>query len=136
MERRGSKLRYTHCVSRFVFAAALIFAAPAFADAAYFGAIDDLPMPPGFVERDAAAFDGADGRLVLAYAEGELAGLAVRDFYYDALPPLGWSVSPQTDGALVFQRGREELSFTVEQRDGRTHLGARLVVAPAAMDAD
>jgi hypothetical protein len=124
-------------VSRFAFAAALVCAAPAFADVAYFAAIDDLPMPLGFVESEAAtAFDSAEGRLVLAYAEGELSGLAVRDFYYQALPPLGWSVSPQPDGALVFVRGREQLSFTVEQRDGRTRLGARLVVAPAAMDAD
>ena len=120
-----------------VFASALICAAPALADAAYFAAIEDLPLPPGFTERDpGVAFESAEGRLVLAYAEGELAGLAVRDFYYDALPPLGWSVSPQTDGALVFQRGREELSFTIEQRDGRTRLVARFVVAPAAMDAD
>jgi hypothetical protein len=124
-------------VSRFVFAVALVCAAPASADVAYFASIEDLPLPPGFVEDEAAmAFDGAEGRLVLAYAEGELSGLAVRDFYYEALPPLGWSVSPQPDGALVFVRGREQLSFTVEQRDGRTRLGARLVVAPAAMDAD
>jgi hypothetical protein len=130
-------LRYTRRVSRFVFAAALVVAAPAFADAAYFAAIEDLPLPPGFVERDAGAtFESLQGRLVLSYAEGELPGREVRDFYYDALPPLGWSVSPQPDGALVFQRGREELSFTVEQRDGRTRLGARLVVAPAVMDAD
>ena len=120
-----------------VFASALICAAPALADAVYFTAIEDLPLPPGFTERDAgAAFEGAEGRLVLADAVGELPGLAVRDFYYDALPALGWSVSPQSDGALVFRRDREELSITIEQRDGRTRLGARLVVAPAAMDPD
>ena len=119
------------------FTSVLLCAAPAFAEAAYFAAIEDLPLPPGFVERDAgAAFESLEGRLVLSYAKGEMSGLAVRDFYYGALPPLGWSLSPQPDGALVFQRGREELSFTVEQRDGRTRLGARLVVAPAAMDAD
>lgn len=120
-----------------VFASALICAAPALANVTYFAAIEDLPLPPGFAEREApTAFDSAEGRLVLAYAEGELSGLAVRDFYYEALPPLGWSVSPQPDGALIFVRGREQLSFTVERRDGRTRLGARLVVAPAAMGAD
>ena len=117
------------------FTSVLLCAAPA--EAAYFAAIEDLPLPPGFVERDAGAtFESAEGRLVLVHAEGNIPGLAVRDFYYDALPPLGWSVSPQADGALVFQRGREQLSFTVEQREGRTRLGARLVVAPAVMDAD
>jgi hypothetical protein len=124
-------------VSRFAFAAVLICATPALADVAYFTSIEDLPLPPGFTEREAPAqFESTEGRLVLAYAEGELSGLAVRDFYYEALPPLGWSVSPQPDGALIFVRAREQLSFTVEQRDGRTRLGARLVVAPAAMDAD
>jgi hypothetical protein len=124
-------------MSRFAFVTALICATPAFADAAYFASIEDLPLPPGFVEREAStSFDSAEGRLVLAYAEGELHRLAVRDFYCDTLPQLGWSVSPQPDGALVFQRGREQLSFTVEQRDGRTRLGARLVVAPVPTNAD
>ena len=124
-------------MSRLVFTAALICASSAAADTLYFAAIEDLPMPAGFVEREpASSFESAEGRLVLAFAEGETPLMAVRDFYYDALPALGWSVVPHPDGVLVFQRGREQLSFTVERRDGRTHLGARLVVAPAAMDAD
>ena len=119
-------------MNRFAFAAALICASPAFADAAYFAAIEDLPLPPGFVERDAGAgFDSGEGRLVLAYAEGELSGVAVRDFYYDALPQLGWAVSPRPDGALVFQRGREELSFTFEREGASSRLGVRLVTHPA-----
>jgi hypothetical protein len=124
-------------MSRFAFGAALIFAVPAQAQTAYFAAIDDLPLPPGYTEADgAAAFDAAEGRIVLAYAEGELPGLAVRDFYYDALPQLGWAVSPQPDGALAFQRGRERLSFTLEQSEGAVRLGARLFVAPAAVNPD
>jgi hypothetical protein len=124
-------------VSRFVFIAAIICAAPAFAGGPYFAAIDDLPLPPGFVERDAgASFESGAGRIVLANAEGEMPLLAVRDFYYDSLPPLGWSESPQPDGVLVFQRGRERLSFTVERAGSRTRLGARLVIMPASMNAD
>jgi hypothetical protein len=124
-------------VNRFLAAAFFIAALSAAADAAYFASIEDLPLPPGFIESEApSSFDSAEGRLVLAFAEGELSMLAVRDFYYEALPPLGWSVSPQPGGALVFQRGREQLSFTVERQGSFTRLGARLVVAPAAMDAD
>jgi hypothetical protein len=113
-------------------------AAPAFAQTGFFSAIDDVPMPAGFAEVGASSgFEAPEGRIVVAEAEGQSATLsAVRDFYYDTLPQLGWSVSPQPDGALVFQRGREQLSFTVEQQNGTTRLGARLVVAPAAMDAD
>jgi len=113
--------------------AALTMAAPAYADVAYFAAIDDPPMPPGFAEAGATStFDAGGGRVLVAYAEGAGDGLAVRDFYYDALPQLGWAVSPRTDGVLVFQRGREELSFTLEQEGDRLRLGVRLLTHPAA----
>jgi len=125
-------------MSRFALAFVAALAAPALAEAAYFSAIDDLPLPPGFTERASAGegFGSESGRIVLMSAEGALAPLAVRDFYYDTLPQLGWAVSPQTDGTLVFQRGREELSFTVETANGRTRLGARLVVAATPSNGD
>jgi hypothetical protein len=120
-----------------LFAGAVICTGPAVAQSAYFAAIPDLPMPPGYVERDAGAtFENEAGRIVLAEAEGESPGLAVRDFYYDSLPALGWAVSPRADGVLEFQRGRERLSFTVERAGSRTRLGARLVIRPASIDAD
>jgi hypothetical protein len=127
-------------MSRFALAFVAVFAAPApaLAEAAYFSAIEDLPLPPGFTEGPSAGegFGSESGRIVLMTAEGALTPLAVRDFYYDTLPQLGWSVSPQTDGTLVFQRGREQLSFTVETANGRTRLGARLVVAAAPSNGD
>lgn len=120
-------------MSRAFFAAAAIaIAAPAYAEARFFAAIEDLPMPPGFAETGAAsAFDGAEGRLVVAYAEGEASGLEVRDFYYETLPQLGWAVSPRNDGVLMFQRGRERLTFTLDQEGRRTRLGVRLAILRA-----
>ncbi len=125
-------------MSRFALAFIATLAAPTLAEAAYFSTIEDLPLPPGFTERVSAGegFGGESGRIVLVAADGALSPLAVRDFYYDALPQLGWSVSPQTDGTLVFQRGREQLSFTVETANGRTQIGARLVVAAAPSNGD
>jgi hypothetical protein len=125
-------------MSRFALAFVVALTAPALAEAAYFSAIEDLPLPPGFSERASPGegFGSESGRIVLVSAEGALTPLAVRDFYYEALPQLGWSVSPQTDGTLVFQRGREQLSFTVESANGRTQLGARLVVAAAPSNGD
>ena len=125
-------------MSRFALAFVAALAAPALAEAAYFAAIEDLPLPPGFTERASPGegFTSESGRIVLVAADGALTPLAVRDFYYETLPQLGWSVSPQTDGTLVFQRGREELSFTVETANGRTRLGARLVVAAAPSNGD
>lgn len=110
----------------------MLCAAPAWAEARYFSELSDVPMPPGFVESDAAVgFDGAGGRLVAARAAGDLAEIAVRDFYIDSLPQLGWALSPRTDDILVFQRGRERLTFTMRRDNGRTHLSADLVVLPA-----
>jgi hypothetical protein len=125
-------------MSRFALAFVVALTAPTIAEAAYFAAIEDLPLPPGFTERASPGegFTSESGRIVLVAADGALTPLAVRDFYYETLPQLGWSVSPQTDGTLVFQRGREELSFTVETANGRTRLGARLVVAAAPSNGD
>lgn len=124
-------------MSRFVFTAALICAAPAVAETRFFAAIDDLPLPPGFSELDAgAAFESEGGRIILVHAEGRLSLLEVRDFYCEVLPPLGWAESPQPDGMLVFRRGREELSFTADRDGVHTRLGARLIVHPASMNAD
>lgn len=119
-------------MSRIVFALALICAAPAWGETRYFSELSDVPMPPGFVESDAAAgFDGAGGRLVAVRAAGDLAEIAVRDFYIECLPQLGWALSPRTDDVLVFQRGRERLTLTLRSESGRTYLSADLVVLPA-----
>lgn len=126
-------------MSRFALPAfALVLAAPALAEARYFSVIDDVPMPPGFTEVAASAddFSGPGGRILLSEAEGAGSDGAVRDFYEAALPQLGWAVSPQPNGALVFQRGREQLSFTLDSADGRTLLGVRLVVLPAPSNGD
>lgn len=124
-------------MSRAFFLAALFCAAPAFAEARYFSELSDVPLPPGFEERDTAVgFDGEGGRLVIARAEGAASEAAVRDFYAESLPQLGWAVSPRADGVLVFQRGRERLTFTIRAENGRAHLGAQLVVLPAPLRAD
>lgn len=88
-------------------------APPARAQAAFFTLIEDVPLPPGFSERAApAVFDGGRGRLIIGFAAGQGAPLAVRDFYIEALPQLGWTVAGEA-GVLVFRRGREKLSFAI-----------------------
>lgn len=122
-------------MSRFVFIAALLFAAPAFAQTAYFTALDDLPLPPGFSESaPPGVFESSEGRLVAVSAEGAGEGRAVRAFYYEALPALGWTESPRTDGVLEFQRGGERLTFTVERVGARTLLGAQVLVVSNPAD--
>lgn len=121
-------------MSRAAFLAMIACSAPALAETAYFAEIPDLPMPPGFTQSEpAASFESDQGRVIAAEAIGAGEMLAVRDFYYETLPQLGWGVS-EDDGAVVFLRGRERLTFTI-RRDGELiRLGAQLVIRPAAMD--
>lgn len=118
----------------FLSIALLLAPNPAFAQTAYFSAADDLPLPPGFAESaPPAVFEAEEGRIVALSAEGAGEGLAIRDFYDEALPALGWSVSPRDDGVREFRRGRERLTFTLERAGARWLLGAQLVaVAPPA----
>src|SRR5262245_29418252 len=69
----------------------LVSAVPAFA-VTYLSAIADLPLPDGLAEQadKSTVFDAPLGRIITAYASGTVDADDVRDFYDDALPPLGW----------------------------------------------
>ena len=113
-----------------------VLAAPAHAQTAYFAAIPDLPLPPGFSEAPAdAAFEGA-GRVVFAeaLADGDQA-LPARDFYYETLPQLGWATSIE-GGAVVFQRGRERLHLFLIREGAHVRLRVQLAAQPASMNTD
>ncbi|HRP10610.1 MAG TPA: hypothetical protein PLK37_06225 [Terricaulis sp.] len=115
-------------MTRALFIAALVLATPAFAQTAYFSVLDDLPLPPGFSESaPPGVFEAPEGRILALSAEGAGEGLAVRDFYYETLPALGWAEHRRGDGALEFRRGRERLSFTLERAGGRLLLGVQVV---------
>jgi len=78
---------------RWVAALLLLLAAvsPAFA-AEYLKAVSDLPLADGLKEQvdKETVFDTPLGRIVNAYATGNLKPSAVLDFYDDTLPALGW----------------------------------------------
>ncbi len=81
------------------------------------------------------AVDG--GQLTEMRAEGSRPAAAVRAFYVESLPALGWSFSPQANDDLVFLRGREQLLFSLSAPDaGVTLIRARLLVQPASMSDD
>lgn len=59
----------------------------------YLSGISDLPLPDGLVEAKdkSTVFDSAVGRIVTAYATGQLTADKVHDFYESTLPQLGWN---------------------------------------------
>jgi hypothetical protein len=99
-------------------AIALLLAAalPALAADAFLKAAADLPLMPGLAEVEGAGvlFDKPDGRIVEAYAFGEVAAAAVRRFYAETLPQLGW----RARGGMNFEREGERLTLTLGGRDG------------------
>ena len=81
---------------------------------------------PGLSNVPAASvsFDAAVGRIVVAFAEGGVRMPAVRAFYSETLPQLGWS----PDGPGRWTREGEVLSLdTVVEGDG---LVVRFELAP------
>ncbi|MEQ1491761.1 MAG: hypothetical protein ABL932_14555 [Terricaulis sp.] len=124
----------------FVLVAAVVCAAPAYAETAYFAALPDLPVASGLTEsvNQLASFAASeDSGLVIASAHGSAAPEDVRRFYMDSLSALGWAYEPaQRDADLTFLRGRERLVLHIEPHDGGTYLGVRLIVRPASMNAD
>jgi hypothetical protein len=93
-----------------LFALLLTSAVPAFA-VTYLSAIADLPLPDGLAEQTdkSTVFDAPLGRIITAYASGTVDADDVRDFYDDALPPLGW----EKTGEGSFRRKAEVLKIDV-----------------------
>ena len=78
--------------------------------------IEDLPLMGGLIEDGDAGlvFDKPEGRIVEAYATGEVTASAVRAFYTATLAQLGWQASD--DGA--YQRDDESLRIIISGVDG------------------
>jgi hypothetical protein len=87
--------------------AAAICATLAGAADVFLSRLEDLPLAPGLAE-DAAAglsFDSAAGRIVEAYARGNMTEAQVLKFYEETLPQLGWIA----DNERQYRRGGERL---------------------------
>lgn len=123
-------------LSRALFAVAVCVSTPAFADTHFFAAMEDVPLAPGLSEGAGYQFEEAGGRIVGATASGRATPAAVRSFYADTLPALGWSLSPTGTDELVFLRGRERLTLSIRREGPGAALEVRLFTRPASMNAD
>ena len=94
--------------------AGLLFSATASWGGDFIAGVEDIPVMPGMTADDDAstAFDTPTGRIVEAYAAGDVTGEAVQRFYQETLPQLGWTRT----GALEFQREGEKLTLELIER--------------------
>jgi hypothetical protein len=100
----------------FALATPAVGAAQQAAGDGYVADVADLPLMAGLEEvTDAGmAFDKPSGRIVEAYAHGAVAVAAVRRFYRETLPQLGW----QRLGRDRFAREDERLEIDYLGADG------------------
>jgi len=98
--------------------------------AAFVTGMGDVPLMSGLqdVPDSAVIFDKPSGRLVEAYAEGEVKGPAVLRFYRETLPQLGWTVAPDNGDSGVFFRESERLEIHILEERGRRTV--RFVLSP------
>ena len=94
--------------------------------AAFFSAIEDMPLAPGLTEAPAAStvFDKADGRIVQLVATGPVAQDKVLQFYSEALPQLGWRMA----NATTWRREAETLTLEVRPKGRDAEL--RISITP------
>jgi hypothetical protein len=111
-----------------VFSGALIVATagPRAQNGGFVKEVADLPLMPGLREvKDAGVvFDKPVGRIVEAYAQGEVARAEVLSFYDKTLPQLGWRKA----GAASFRREGESLALDFP--DGSGILVVRFTLTP------
>lgn len=86
------------------------------AAAGFLSIAEDVPLMPGLAESPDAAtvFDKPSGRIANTEAKGKVSAAAVRKFYADTLPQLGW----QSVGPEHYRRETEQLRLSVTGRDG------------------
>jgi hypothetical protein len=88
----------------------------AHAAAGFLSIAEDVPLMPGLAENPetATVFDKPSGRIAHTEAKGKVSAAAVRKFYADTLPQLGW----QNVGPEHYRRETEQLRLSVTGRDG------------------
>lgn len=114
-----------------VFLASTFFVYPLHAEekaSGYLDAVDDMPLMEGLHEtgEGGIVFDKPNGRIVRSIAEGRVTIAAVRQFYVDTLPQLGWVRAKKLeliDDLLVFNRESERLEIEMaKEPNGMTEV--------------
>lgn len=107
-------------------AAVPLLGAAANGERGFVAGFEDLPLMPGLTQNADAGtvFDTPSGRIVEAYADGEVAAADVAAFYARTLPQLGWrKISDRR-----YRREGEHLDLEIRGRGGKTTV--RFYLAP------
>ncbi len=89
----------------------------------FFASVDDLPLMAGLAEIPEAAlmYDKPGGRIAEVMARGPVSRDAVKRFYAQSLPQLGWQVTNEG-----FERDGEMLTITYQTDQSDTVVRLRL----------
>ncbi len=126
----GFKANNMKYFSKYMLVAAFLVLAPLAGMAAgdnktnFLSVVDDLPLMAGLIEAgDGVQFESPQGRIVDVSATGNVGADALRDFYENALPHLGWSkIGPGT-----YRREGEVLTITTALPSGGPEKGIRAI---------
>jgi hypothetical protein len=91
----------------------------------YVAGIPDLPLMPGLkaLPDSGVVFDKPGGRIVEAFAQGDVSPQSVTAFYDETLPQLGW----QREARGFYLREGERLQLAFSQDAGRITVHFRLL---------
>jgi hypothetical protein len=111
-------------VARLLLPLLVLASAGTHAGGAFVPGTEDVPLMPGLaaVEGTELVFDKPQGRIVQAQARGRVRPEAVRRFYGETLPGLGWTEA----GRQRWQRESEALAIDITGRDGAVTVGFTL----------
>jgi hypothetical protein len=106
MRSRNSGWRLLLCATSITAIGGVVATLAGAADV-FLSRLEDLPLAPGLSEDTAAglSFDSAGGRIVEAYARGNMTEDQVLQFYKETLPQLGWTA----ESARQYRRSGERL---------------------------
>jgi len=91
----------------------------------YVAGIPDLPLMPGLeaLPDSGVVFDKPGGRIVEAFAQGDVSSQSITAFYDETLPQLGW----RREAPGVYLREGERLQLAFSQDAGRITVHFRLL---------
>lgn len=107
---------FRHFIAIVTFGMLFLLGSAVHAGDAFFAVLEDLPIMEGLAENQAASvtFETANGRIAEVEASGSVEAAAVRAFYAEILPQLGW----QRVGEGLYSRDQERLQLVVSDAGG------------------